>query len=289
MLGWERFEPFNAELNAGSFGNLIHAVLSKWGNDPAVRELADGAGLRDCWLDLLRQETGNRFGAGIPALIRLQLMSAEERLAALAAKQVEQRELGWHVVEVEKELNQTLTLAGLPVHMRVDRIDRHEDGRVRVIDYKTGKTAEDPRKAHLRVWSDENCPAALGPLWVVPGRGKDKSHGWTDLQLPLYVAAVRQAMKLDSLPEAYYALLPEAVGDTEFVRFEGLSEIIDHPLSWAEEATRRIRAGIFWPPAPEVKYDDLAALAPEGLRQALDDEWARFLAGNPESKEGNAA
>ena len=180
-----------------------------------------------------------------------------------------------------------LTLAGLPVYMRVDRIDRHLDGRVRVIDYKTGKTSETPRKTHLRAWSEKKCPSPLGPLCVVKGKSQDKSYGWTDLQLPLYVAAVEKEQKLDAVPEALYALLPEAVGDTEFVQFEGLAEIIPNALEWAEEAARRIVAGIFWPPAPEVKYDDLAALAPEGLERALGDEWAKFLAGNPPGKGGD--
>ena len=60
-------------------------------------------------------------------------------------------------------------------------------------------------------------------------------------------------------------------------------------LQWAEEAARRIVAGVFWPPAPEVKYDDLVTLAPEGLQQALSGEWEAFLAGNEPGRAGNAA
>jgi ATP-dependent helicase/nuclease subunit B len=217
-------------------------------------------------------------------------MSAQERLAALAEQQAEERQAGWHVVEVEKQLNGLIKLAGLPVNMKVDRIDQHDDGRVRVVDYKTGKTSEDPRKAHLRVWSEERSPAPLGPLCVVrSARGGDKSYGWADLQLPLYAAAVQRHLALDTPPEAYYALMPEAVGDTEFVPFEKLNEKIVNALKWAEEAARRIVAGVFWPPAPEVKYDDLAALTPEGLQQALGGEWAKFLAGNEPGKGGDTA
>ncbi len=225
VLGWEKFEPFNGELNAGRFGDLIHGVLSAWGNDTQARELTDAAKLKSCWLDLLQEKARDRFGTSLSPLIRLQLMSAGERLAALAEKQAAQRQDGWHVVEVEKTFEGLLMLAGLPVKMRVDRIDRHDDGRLRVVDYKTGKTAENPRKAHLRAWSEGKCPAALGPLCVVKskGNGKDKSYGWTDLQLPLYAAAVQEDRNLTVPPEAFYALLPEAVGDTEFVQFEGLT------------------------------------------------------------------
>jgi ATP-dependent helicase/nuclease subunit B len=291
VLGWEPFEPFNGELDAARFGSLLHDVLRDWGHDPAAREIADAAKLRTFWRDALQRLAAERFGESPSSLIRLQLMSAEERLAALAPSQAEQRQLGWHVVDVEKDLDGVLTLAGLPVHLRVDRIDRHDDGRVRVIDYKTGKTGETPHKAHLRNWSAEKCPAALGPLCTLTkkGRGEILSHGWTDLQLPLYVAAVKQQMGLTEFPEACYALLPEAVGDSEFAQFKDLSEGMENALQWAEEAARRIRDGVFWPPAPEVTYDSLAALAPEGLRRALGNEWAGFLAGTPPVRGGNAA
>ena len=62
---------------------------------------------------------------------------------------------------------------------------------------------------------------------------------------------------------------------------------VEPDAEWAEQAARRIVAGIFWPPAPEVKYDDLAALAPEGLERALGEEWAKFLAGNSQGKGGD--
>jgi len=139
VLGWETFEPFNAELNTRGFGDLIHSVLRRWGGDTEARELADAARLKACWLDLLKKEAGERFGSNVPPLIRLQLMLAEERLVALSEKQAEQRRQGWRVVEVEKQLDGVLTLAALPVHMLVDRIDRHENGPVRVIDRSPAK------------------------------------------------------------------------------------------------------------------------------------------------------
>jgi ATP-dependent helicase/nuclease subunit B len=290
VLCWERFEPFESELDSRQFGVLLHAVLSEWGNDTEAREITDPAKLKACWLELLKRQGNERFGASVPPLIRLQIMSAQERLMALADEQARQRQLGWHVAEVEKELNGVLTLAGKPVNLRIDRIDQDEDGNMRLIDYKTGKTAEDPFKAYLRAWSEEKCSAALGPLCVVKssGNGRDKSYGWTDLQLPLYAAVVQKKWSLTAPPKAFYVLMPEAVGDTEFVEFAGLDEKLDNALEWAAEAVRRIVAGVFWPPAPEVKYDDLAAVAPEGLRQALGGEWAKYLAGNPQPEGGNA-
>ena len=52
---------------------------------------------------------------------------------------------------------------------RIDRVDRHADGRYRVIDYKTADTPVSPETSHRR--------------------GKQKQ--WIDLQLPLYHQLLR--------------------------------------------------------------------------------------------------
>jgi len=61
-----------------------------------------------------------------------------------------------------------------------------------------------------------------------------------------------------------------------------IAETMPAALAWAGEAVRRIRAGVFWPPAPEVAYDRFASLAPEGLARALGSEWEKLLAGGGE-------
>ncbi len=160
--------------------------------------------------------------------------------------------------------------------MRVDRIDRHDDGkRVRVIDYKTARKGLGPRKAHVRTWPQELRPEPLGPLLIL----RNRPYGWADLQLPLYVRTVQQAMNQESPPQAWYVLLPDAVSETGFEEFEGLEDMLGNAMQWAEEAARRIVQGVFWPPAPEVQYDLFASIAPEGLQPALGAPWADFLAG----------
>ena len=71
--------------------------------------------------------------------------------------------------------------------------------------------------------------------------------------------------------------------------FENLGDIVPNAMRWAEEAARCIQDGVFWPPTQEVKYDDLAGLAPEGLKQALGEEWEKFLAGKTPGQGGDAA
>jgi hypothetical protein len=171
--------------------------------------------------------------------------------------------------------------------MRVDRIDRHDDGqRVRIIDYKTGKKALEPRKAHLQVWLKEWRTDPLGPLLAIKGR----DYGWVDLQLPLYAYIVRKEMKLEFLPQTCYAVIPEAVNDTDFKTFEELDEMMECAMHWAEEAARRIIHGVFWPPISKYAFanDPFAVLAPEGLTKALGKEWATFLGGKDQGQGGTA-
>lgn len=289
VLRWEEQEPFDGELSPAGFGELIHSVLRAWGEDKKARELATPEDLKACWRDLLKRQTKATFGPQISPQVQLQIMSAEERLMSLADRQAEQRKEGWHIVEVETELNGVIQLAGLPVHMKVDRIDRHDDGRMRVIDYKTGNKGTEPRTAHLAKWAEEKRPPKLGPLYTVPaeGRRRESVCGWTDLQLPLYAEAVRKKWGTTQLPECCYAILPMSIRDTSFVSFTELASpgTIENALEWAEEAAKRIRDGVFWPPAPEIKYDLFETIAPDGLTQALSEEWVTLLSG-PSARKG---
>jgi RecB family exonuclease len=78
---------------------------------------------------------------------------------------------------------------------RIDRIDRHPDGRWRIIDYKTSATAVTPDAAHFA----------------------PRSGAWKDLQLPLYVKLLPALGDLDGGPVSatdaelvYFNLPPKA-------------------------------------------------------------------------------
>jgi hypothetical protein len=164
---------------------------------------------------------------------------------------------------------------------------------MRVVDYKTGNKGTEPRDAHLARWDEEKRPPRLGPLCVVAAEGRRKASvcGWIDLQLPLYAEAVRRKWGTQQLPECCYAILPMSIGETAFVPFSALASpgTVENAMEWAEEAAKRIRDGVFWPPAPEVKYDLFETIAPDGLTKALGPEWAGLLAGQGAGKaEGGA-
>ena len=79
----------------------------------------------------------------------------------------------------------------------------------------------------------------------------EKLRRWVDLQLPLYVWALRQKHP-DAEITAGYFLLPATVTDTGTQLWEDLDEeTIQSAHDCAVEAIARIRAGEFWPPSVE--------------------------------------
>ena len=115
---------------------------------------------------------------------------------------------------------------------RVDRIDRNAAGEWRVLDYKTGDSVDKPEKTHQRKSGDDRL--------------------WVDLQLPLYAFA-------------FPALVEEAAGKRPSLGYVkvGADGVALLTASWsddeireawdvARDVVRGLRAGRYWPPAPDI-------------------------------------
>jgi len=113
----------------------------------------------------------------------------------------------------------------------IDRVDRATDGRVRVIDYKTG-----------------------GP-W---GYAEALRDG-TRLQLPLYAVAAEQVLSLGKVADGFYWHVRHASWHLEHATRRdwftlakyGPSEVMDAAIAYAWEAVRGARRGTFLPQPPE--------------------------------------
>jgi ATP-dependent helicase/nuclease subunit B len=196
------------ELDPGMFGTAIHSVLEKFGeryiggDGPTDPERIEGE------LKLILSEHMSRtFGPHALPPVRAQFRALEARLGVFAKHQAALFSEGWQIAYVEKgrSLVVPFPVPGGPQDVklkgRIDRIDRHADGRWRVIDYKTSSQAVTPDKAHFGARSGE----------------------WKDLQLPLYVkllpeiADIGNAIPADSTELVYFNLPPkdEDAGITE--------------------------------------------------------------------------
>ncbi|QDU29984.1 ATP-dependent helicase/deoxyribonuclease subunit B [Anatilimnocola aggregata] len=228
-----------AELDAPSFGNLIHDVLQDFGRQEEINRSTDSHKLRNYFNERLDAIAAVRCRPRhARAAVRVQIEQARLRLRAFADWQAARTEAGWQIVFSETiDLNEKwrvkwqvddlpITLAG-----RIDRIDYHPGQRtLSVLDYKTSDTAKGPDQVHRRAGE------------------------WVDLQLPLYrhlYKSIGLDANFDIRSEGVqlgYVNLPKdpaSVGDR-------IAEWSPGELADADEQARHViralREKTFWPP-----------------------------------------
>lgn len=249
VVGMSQPEPERAEWNHRDFGSIMHDVLEQWGRDPVARDSADPAEIEAWTLKELDDLVFRYFGDTLPLAVSLQVEAMRLRLGWFAEVQAKTRQDGWRVVKVEEDFE--LTIEGVTVTGQVDRIDEHENGAIRVLDYKTSKAATEVEKAHKKGFRNDP-PAHLQNDFVLAPDGKT----WTNLQVPFYAAA------LGKVDAAGYFALGEDAANVKIMNWDGFGE--DEKASALECAgwiVRQVRDQIFWPPAEKVMYDDFKILA----------------------------
>jgi len=237
------------ELDALRFGNLAHEVLRMFGGCE-LRGCDDVAKLREYFCDQLDTIAKKAFGPHPPVPLALQLVQLRDRLCSLAAWQARQPGEGWSVVaehiEVKAQTTFDIDGAAVTVHGRIDRIDRHESGAHRILDYKTGDKGQTPDKTHR-----------TGP--------KDAKE-WCDLQLPLYLK-LAESLGITGDVELGYVLLPKKLDEARYEKAPWGADELRGAMDKAEEVIRAIRAGRFWPPREAGGFDDeFTALCMEQYR-----------------------
>lgn len=259
----QRAEPERIEWNARDFGNLMHEVLERFGQNHEARYLQKSSEIESWVQDSLREVLRERFGDQPPAAVRIQQEVMMRRLSWFAEKQAAEMEEGWRITEVERSFE--LPVAGLVVRGQIDRIERQEgSGRCRVIDYKTSSQAKNVANAHgVAVRADEVWPEHLKEVDAVKaflpvGRaGKVVEARWINLQVALYAAAHGE------VPEVGYFALGASAGNVGLSMWPDFGEAeIESALACAEWIVRRIQEAEdpFWPPVEKVKYDDYESL-----------------------------
>jgi len=152
----------------------------------------------------------------------------------------------------------TLRLDGFTVVGRADRIDEHDDGRTRVIDYKTGSVDRGGAEAAHRtgVTASTNLPADREDVDAILCEVKGKPKRWKNLQLALYAAA------LENTDEVGYFTLGATEADVQVAMWDGFGESDrESALECARWVAGQVKVEAFWPPAERVTYDDLKVMA----------------------------
>lgn len=207
------------ELAAPAFGNLIHDVLSDFGQSQ-VADATSSEAIEDFLLQGLNKTANQRYGKHRSATVNVQLQMVRNRLSSFARWQAKTAVEGWRIIHTERSLTyddftdavgRNIRLAG-----RVDRIDFNVATKQwRVLDYKTGETATPPKRTHL------------------------KAGEWVDLQLPLYRLLVRSLEITDDV-QLGYVHLPNDLSDVG----NSMADWTPADLKAAEEVAKRVASEI---------------------------------------------
>ena len=282
----EEFLPDKEDMAANELGTMLHDVLECFCREHAV--LKDGmnaASLQAAITEILEQTFRKQYGPSPLMPLLLQKRSMEQRLSVYAVQHLQALQEGWSCIAFERQV-ENWTLGGFPMKFRIDRIDRHADGRIRVIDYKTG-AASSCEKKHLEPLGRPDALSllspALHPYTKRRKNGKLAHARWKDLQLPVYVLWASETYG-GHPSAAYYALPanPMDIGisswDTLHDTMPGYEECaLDSARSWAVELMKLLYEGrglitaeeLGWPPPSYDVFKDLMTSRRESLQDLL--------------------
>jgi len=265
------------ELTAARFGEMCHRALEQFGRS----ELRDSTDEQEIARALLKRADAliyGTFGQDLSTALIIQRDTLHQRLRRAAKEQAQLRQEGWRIFEVELGFREerSFELDGMHISGTIDRIDRHENGRYRLLDYKTGGSVLDPAKTHLRKPGDETSDYNLLDT------GK-KPLAWIDLQLPLYHTMLSR--QLQGEIEVGYFALPRSGAEAGIYPWELTEEMTASALECARGVIADIRAGRFWPPAAKPGYDEFAELFSGTPEKQVAAAAARSLQGRADDEE----
>jgi ATP-dependent helicase/DNAse subunit B len=143
-LGAQDWEPAEAGLTARQRGQLLHAVLhSVWDGPPtgigSHAELVAIKGLHGFVEEHVRRVLRDKMPAGAREQMPQRYLELEEtRLIDLVTEWLEYEITRVPFTVVETEADESTSIVGLALRLRLDRIDRLIDDSLLVVDYKTG-------------------------------------------------------------------------------------------------------------------------------------------------------
>ena len=232
VLGLKAPDEPADEMDGALFGTLAHDVLEDFGRSDVAESKSPDEIAFFLW-SALSDRAAAQFGAQLRPAIAIQIDQLRHRLQTFARLQAKETADGWRIHHVELKGKQEFPVDSQPFTLigRVDRVDVHADGQIRVIDYKTSDTARTPQQAH---------------------RHRDE---WIDLQLPLYRELIRP-LELHEVPQLAYWNLPRCPEDAGVETAPWTLEEVEEAVEHARDLVRRVRNREFWPPGNPSRFPD---------------------------------
>ncbi|MCH2063023.1 MAG: PD-(D/E)XK nuclease family protein [Roseibacillus sp.] len=269
-LNMELDEGPPVELDARNFGTLCHEVVEEFAAHP-VRDSDHHEEIAEFFEDTLDTIVTRKYGEDLPVPILVQRESVRQRLKWWASIEADQRKQGWQIQDYESDLDSEdapWIVNGIRITGKIDRIERQSsDESLRVLDFKTGRL-KTPRAAHLRNLRGNEDPSQLPP-WMMVSGGK-RMQRWIDLQLPLYLLALRARGGQEPMA-AGYVTLGRAKSEVALELWEDLDEdLLTAAMNCAEGVIDSITARRFWPPAERMDWDDFETILLGDPGRAID-------------------
>jgi hypothetical protein len=249
ILDVKTYQGIQHELDAKTFGTLVHAVCEEFAQNPEASSNSSPR-IFEVLRSVLQSHFEYRFGDHGHPTIDLQYYHLLERFAVLADWQAEQVNNGWKVLHSEHTIDAKLVrLEGewgsVGLSGRIDRIDYNRAlNRYRIIDFKSANNAVNAQ----RIFHQDT---------------------WIDLQMPLYGFALRELTKESDVEYVYMNLSADVTSDPVY-SLSISSQQMTEALEIANAVAAKVRAGIFWPPQILSNQDPYAWILPD--RGDEDDE-----------------
>ena len=249
-----------SEMDARDFGIAIHDVLEKFFLESALAESEDENQIREWFWKRLDAALHARYGPRLSVPVMIQRESARQRLGWWAAGEAEERRNGWRIVAAEQKISteeDPWQISGMEVRGTIDRIERHPEHGIRLLDFKTMSPIQNGKRKkvseyHLARLKRTESPEQF-PTWALCG---GDSGRWIDLQLPLYCLATASRFPGEAIRTGYVTL-GRAKSEIGIDLWDALDEeTLDSARRCAAGVIGAIRDRIFWPPAARTRYTD---------------------------------
>ena len=264
-LRMDEVDAEKSEMDARDFGNLIHDALERFANDREASVSNDTAEIRTSLENEIDALLYQRYGSQLSTPVLIQREAARRRLGWWSEIEAEERAAGWKILEPETSIStddHPFTLAGLPISGRIDRIEEHADGRLRVFDFKThaiydagkfrNKTVSEYHIAPIKRTED----AESFPEWARVEGPDGKSSRWVDLQIPLYLLALAERFPGREIVAGHIALGPTEAEVVLDLWDQLDSELLESAKACAEGVIEAVQERTFWPPAARLPWSD---------------------------------
>jgi probable DNA repair protein len=161
-LGAQSWDPAEIGLSPRQRGKLLHDILASiWsGRRPGIKTSDDLKAIKDL-ARFVRTHVTAVLATGLPPAIREQmppvyLQLEETRLIRLITEWLEFEKTRVRFAVEQTEAQSTVSIAGMSMDIRLDRVDRLHDDSHLVVDYKTGNV--DPKSWDLPRPDDVQLP-----------------------------------------------------------------------------------------------------------------------------------